>query len=559
MAAPDAPKTYRAWWLLAISALGVPLVGANVWMTSIDAEPGIDWTAVKPYVIRLAISPGGDAARNGLRTGDLVDLRLLQPAVRYRFLGNGFVIGDRVTIPVLRDGRMLRFTFTTKHHAGTVFWHGWLAFAGILWLLLFAVVIAWRRPQNVEARMLSLFLSTFVIGGELDSYVWYTNWPVADAWANGISPILTSGSSALFAAYTMLFARPIRPARFVLAWFAYGSCIIFALYGVVSTFVAWTVAADPNSKLFGSNVQFALFILMDVAVLVCAIATLLATRGAERTRMTWALASVGLYYLVSVWRFVAVVVSPANNPDAILANLTIFLLPLGLTYSVLNRRLLDIGYALNRATVFTILSLIIVGAFMLAEWLMGSWLAAQSHVTNIVISALLVVVLGFSSRAIHQRVDRFVDLVFFRKRHEDETAIRDFAREAAFVTDPASLLTSAAATLERHADAASVAFALDDGRGRYGSTGADDPAIVALQTRHRAVDLHGMGSAFRGEFAYPMAIGGRLVGVLVLGPKRSGEPYAPDESHAIAGLATAVGGALALQPLAPRKQRLQAT
>lgn len=47
-----------------------------------------------------------------------------------------------------------------------------------------------------------------------------------------------------------------------------------------------------------------------------------------------------------------------------------------------------------------------------------------------------------------------------------------------------------------------------------------------------------------GEFAYPMMARGRLAGVLVLGPKRSREPYAPDESEAIALLAHNAGLAL---------------
>jgi GAF domain-containing protein len=76
-----------------------------------------------------------------------------------------------------------------------------------------------------------------------------------------------------------------------------------------------------------------------------------------------------------------------------------------------------------------------------------------------------------------------------------------------------------------------------------------DPAILALQTHHRPADLREMRSAFRGEYAYPMAVGGRLVGVLILGPKRSGDPYAPDESRAIAELAREVGAALAVHAL----------
>jgi len=48
----------------------------------------------------------------------------------------------------------------------------------------------------------------------------------------------------------------------------------------------------------------------------------------------------------------------------------------------------------------------------------------------------------------------------------------------------------------------------------------------------------------RGEFAYPITSRGRLIGALLLGPKRSQESYAPDESDAIEDLAHHVGGVL---------------
>lgn len=41
--------------------------------------------------------------------------------------------------------------------------------------------------------------------------------------------------------------------------------------------------------------------------------------------------------------------------------------PAVLTYAQLNRRLLDIGFALNRAAVFTGVSLVVDGIFVLAE------------------------------------------------------------------------------------------------------------------------------------------------------------------------------------------------
>ncbi len=560
MTACDAPKAYRAWWLLAICALGFVLVGVLVWMKiNTAADPGFNYpTPVKPYVVRLSINPGSDATRAGLRTGDFVDLRQLRPAARYRFLSwNGrFVIGEQLTIPVMRDGRALRFILTpTTHSPIPRAWDAWLAIAGNLWVLIFAAVIAWRRPQNAEARLLSLFLSTSIIGITLSSNNWQTYWPAIDVWVNAIgSPFIANvGPIAIFffASYAMLFARPPGRLRRLLAWLAYVSCGLATLYLMAGYFVNWTAAVDPNSR-FG-DVGELIFIAPTVAVFACAIAALVAARGGERTRMSWAMASVGLWNLVYVFRYVAIIVSPAIVTNVIVMRIAPdvanFILPLGLTYSVLNRRLLDIGFALNRATIFTIVSVIIVGTFMLAEWLMGSWLATQSHTTNLVVNAALVVALGFSSRAVHHRVDRFVDAVFFRRRHEDEQAIREFAHEALDATDRASLLEDAREILQKRTDAAFVSFEINDGRGRYGSVEGDDQAIQALLTRRKPLDLHGMHTALHGEFAYPMAVGRRLVGVLVIGPKRSGEPYAPDESAAIAELAHGVGTALALQAL----------
>ena len=124
--------------------------------------------------------------------------------------------------------------------------------------------------------------------------------------------------------------------------------------------------------------------------------------------------------------------------------------------------------------------------------------------------------------------------------------MQQFAREAAFITDRDVLLDRATSVLETRAGASSVAFLLDDGAGPYGGVDENDPALVTLRASHDVVDLHGVDSALKGEFAYPMLARGRLVGALVLGPRSNGESYAPDESQAIAQVAHGVGVALDL-------------
>jgi len=90
---------------------------------------------------------------------------------------------------------------------------------------------------------------------------------------------------------------------------------------------------------------------------------------------------------------------------------------------------------------------------------------------------------------------------------------------------------------------------LDDGNGCYGYVSENDPALVTLRASHRVLDLHGVDTRLRGDFAYPMVARGRLLGALVLGRKRSEESYAPDEQAAIEQLADGVASAVDLLSL----------
>lgn len=85
------------------------------------------------------------------------------------------------------------------------------------------------------------------------------------------------------------------------------------------------------------------------------------------------------------------------------------------------------------------------------------------------------------------------------------------------------LIARTIGVLERHADASFARLALSDRNGTYAGVSENDPAIVSLRTWHRKLDLHGVDTQLTGEFAYPIVSRGRLVGVLLVGPKRSQE------------------------------------
>ncbi len=560
--------TTTAWrrLLLALCAFGLLQSGFETWteLSRMAFIPGFaaggyagygsaDERPTKtPFIDRLTIAPGSEAYREGLRTGDLLDLRALSPSERYRWRAQWWWIGERADLTILRGNGTLHLPLQAKHYPATT--DMWISLAGGYWMLLFAGLISWLRPERRETRVLALLLILLEIGQNFQPQNWITPWPALDAALAALSGIPYYAGIALLATYAMLFALPASPLRKLLAGASYVSAAIAALYGLVACAGTWTARAELTMPFtgYGPITHFLTIGVPALFPLLCLVASIASTRGVERTRISWPGIPLALIYCCNVAAVPPINLSNDTARELVSAwNVSAFLAPLGLTYALLNHRLLDIGFAINRAAVFTTVSLIVVGIFVLVEWALAQWFSAASHATNLAISAALALTLGLSVRTIHSRVDRVLDTLFFRKRHEDEQAIRTLAREVAYVTDAGVLLARVKAVLEDHADATGVEILLDDGAGLYGDVGENDPAIVRLRATHTILDLHGVETTIRGEFAYPMVARGRLVGVLVLGLKRSGETYAPDESDAIAQLAH--DAAVALDVLITKK------
>jgi hypothetical protein len=243
-------------------------------------------------------------------------------------------------------------------------------------------------------------------------------------------------------------------------------------------------------------------------------------------------------YVASIGGFIGAL--PQVVFDA-LVRLAIFVIPIGITYSALSRRLYDVGFIVNRAVAFSSISGIVIGSFVLLEWALGKWFDQAGREAGLAANIALALAFGLSLRLIHRRVDRFVDTVFFKKRNEDVSALKRFAQEAAFITDRETLLQRTRTQVLEHSESSSVWITMLD---EAGATDLNDPAIVAMRTWHDAMELHRYHTAFTGEYAFPMFGRGSLLGVLVCGAKKSGEAFAPDEIDALKALAYGVGVAL---------------
>lgn len=366
--------------------------------------------------------------------------------------------------------------------------------------------------------------------------------------------------AALLATVSSTFGRPIGALRRTLEWSTYVvAALSIGALGILTELISMTPWFDKFWPLlvfnFNFNIGSAAFLLASV----CAFVALAAVRREERQRAAWLLTPLALFFLVqALWgiagSFAGGYYGGVQQPLSIAGHVASFILLGIISYAILSRCLLDVEFVINRAAVFAGVSLVVVGIFVLIELLFNKFFSGASRSTSAIVTIGVALAVGISLQYIHRYVDKVVDLVFFRARHEHERALREFAHEAAFITDADTLLNNAVHEVAVNGETDRVSVLLRDECGSYTTARAtngaietvseNDRGILKLRAWHTPIELNDVDTALVGTRAYPLTSRGDLVGILVCGAKRDGQGYAPDESEALSMVARSVGSAL---------------
>ena len=226
----------------------------------------------------------------------------------------------------------------------------------------------------------------------------------------------------------------------------------------------------------------------------------------------------------------------------------------GLAYAVLKYRVFNFDFAISRAVVFSVVSVLLLCSFGIIEWIYASVMhggAAPGHGggnKGLLVDAGLALAAYLVFHKIHGTLERWVERFLFEKWHTNERRLRAYVRQASHFTTVDALLDSFCAALQRFSgqsgcsiyqrmeggDYRLVAGSVD---GADDTIGANDTTVVALRTDltpvpvdHPHVDL-----------ALPMSHRGVLDGFVLMGRKRRGDSYRPDESEALGFAAMHVG------------------
>lgn len=432
------------------------------------------------------------------------------------------------------------------------------SFANIAFLITFtvakivfiamALLVIWRKADDPAARALALFLVAF--GAAIDFYA-------------GIFHALPLRFTALLLNQLFIALTGVGVYAFAcyfpqLAQGGFRRWMRLFLPAVALVVVAAAMAGVLLNYLRGGieSGWLPAYVVFYVGAVACAMLSLIlsyreATAG-ERARLRWVLATFAVGFSGVIALFVAAVAgvnSEAIQPFA----LTILAIPVGLAYAILRHRVLDMTFVVNRAVVYSVVSLIVVGVFILFEWLLSHVVESNSR-ASVLLQLGGALALGLSVRFVHGRVDTYVDDLFFRERHLAEEAIRRFAHEAALITDADVLVKRSVEVAQRNARLAGAAFYARRGD-RYvplystianaSDLDKNDEAVLNMRAWHGPVHHRSFfDSRLCGEDAFPMIVRGQLAGFLVCGSKLSHEALAPDERDALRVLARDAGIAL---------------
>jgi hypothetical protein len=227
--------------------------------------------------------------------------------------------------------------------------------------------------------------------------------------------------------------------------------------------------------------------------------------------------------------------------------------PVGCAYAILRHHIIDVNFVLNRTLVYTILTTLAVGIFIIVENILNA--IAVNRGVGLAVELMLALSLGLSFNVLHKRTESAIERTLFRRKHEAAVALQRLSEEAAYTESASALLDRVTTEIPRATGARFTGvYERMDGGYRLAAGGGnalppavdnDDVAFVRLRKGLSQVDLTDVTSALGTDgFAFAFAVRGQLVGALVCSRRLNGESYAPDEVSMLRNVAHELGAEL---------------
>ena len=511
---------------------------ANVDLTDYTAPPG--------YVHVTEAAPGRRFHTAGIRVGDAIRFDRPRDLRRTAFTG-----GESLGVSIVRDGRPTHI-FIPMPPATTPSWRpSTLASTFLALFMVSAGSLVAIRARQASSVLLGATMVAMAMPGSFP-YEWenlLVPWfPISLFW----DLILFLTPIGILAFAMMQRANVTGRGAATPGW------AVFAVY-LAALAAAWLAEvykeyAFREIPMLG-DMLFVSLVFWSGPIVACGLLVRAASQtiGQDRTRLGFLAAALGLYFFGTHGTGLIINMSgndfSLGNPLAVLG-LAASAVGVGVfLYAMLRHRVVDLGFAVNRTLVYGVLSTALLLAFFFLEWGAEQIVPAEMREASILMSAGIAFGLFVVFHKVRDWVEKGVETLFFRAWRDNDARLGRFLKDSAYVTRAEALNRIALAEFARYTGGAGIgiyrvdddgAARLEAGDGLPPSVGADHPAMVRLRADREALhdDLPQLLDAV---LVLPMILRTEVRGMVLIGPKPSGEDYRPDELEALATAAQRVG------------------
>jgi hypothetical protein len=473
-----------------------------------------------------SIHPGSPLAIASAHVGDRICFE------REMQRGMDLLAGEEVDLQLVHDGQTKHLQLVAVARAPTDRRVVYALINPLVSMVITVVglLIGLRSARRADLRALGLGL---VLLGMVEP----TSMPYGAAVAFTFAFLLSMMGPALLFDFALQFpdgaVGPRRRRLFTLRPIVYSCSILVMLVSWANRYTHW------SGSVF-NTFEGVFFPAMSVLIAIAIVVGRKEAAGDVRARFNWLLPAV-LSVGVNVF-FTLAPALPAQYDGAatLLAYVLQLIFPLGLGYATLKHRVLDFGFAINRAAVYAIISTILLIAFAFTEFGVDKLLHFHGREANIAIDALVALGVILTFHRLQHWVGHQVDHMFYHQWQEAAQRLDAFIDSAACITREKVLLERFLSALDQFLRPGKSAIYLSNAAGDFtlaqsslpnapATIDIDDESVVQLRHQHAIIAISAGAAANIAAFAVPMSVRGQLHGVILLTAKPDGAAFRSDE------------------------------
>ncbi len=532
------------------------------WLIRDKSLPGLEITQ---------IVPGGVADRAGLKEGDIllaINGKQFTPSESAMQIINSIKRNEYAEYTVERAGTI----FKTHVQVLKVFDVRYLVYLLLgLGFLLVGHIVVMSRPQGLVQRMFGRYgiFAMLLLGLSQLNLAETSPWIYLYSSAAAVGWVFSIPTMVLFFLHFPVKTRAASWTWLKVALYLYS--IITFIPSILRLFFSWQ---EPFPGFVSVILNFTpgLFFFGGLTIF-----TVNYFRSVERSRRKQVRP---VFYSVIIGVLTVVysnVLQRSNQfviftqPVLLLPMFLLLLLPLSFGYSIFRYRLMDIDFVIKRSLLYAMVTAMLAGLYLLLVYLIGKAMSYALGIEENQIGNLFAfVILAFAFDPLKRKAQDWIDRVFYQERYNYQKALLEFSQELPTKMHLGQILTSMISRISSTMHVEKVAVVLcDDVEGCSSSTqqidaadcgfGREPDGLLALLRTTRTAQSFALLATEPDSFnihasdkekilragvvlSVPMFMQGRLIGMIMVGPKMSGKVYSREDTD----LLSTVGGQAAI-------------